>query len=101
MAKISRIYTAAERATLNRYFVNRYAHGHVKKDKVTQSIDSQLYKVLVEESGPSTSNPVKMLKNWKRAFKQSMEVIRTEDRINSLFKEPSMFSQIISAIFKH
>lgn len=100
MSKITRIYNAAERATLNRYFVNRYAHGHVKKDKVTQNIDSQLYKVLVEESGPSTSNPIKMLKSWKRAFDQSLAVIKTEDSLNSLFREPSMLSKIISSIFK-
>ena len=100
MSKITRIYGAAERATLDRYFVNRYAHGHVSKDKAMCQIDEHVYNKLVEETGSSTNNPIKMLRNWKAAFDRSMVDIKKEDAINALFEEPSWLSKAVRSVFR-
>ena len=100
MSKITRIYSAAERATLDRYFVNRFAHGHVPKDKTMHRIDERVYNRLVKETGKSTNNPIKMLRNWKVAFDRSMVELKKEDAINAMFKEPSMFSRAVRSIFR-
>ena len=100
ISKITRIYGAAERATLDRYFVNRYAHGHVSKDKAMCQIDEHVYNKLVEETGSSTNNPIKMLRNWKAAFDRSMVDIKKEDAINALFEEPSWLSKAVRSIFR-
>ncbi len=100
MSKITRIYGAAERATLDRYFVNRFAHGHVPKDKAMRKIDERVYNKLVEETGKSTNNPIKMLRNWKVAFDRSMVELKKEDAINAMFKEPSMLSKAVRSIFR-
>ncbi len=90
MSRIGRIYAAASSATHDRYFIMKAS----RKDKLNK-VEQNLKRYVESTSGPSTTNPIKAIKRWGKAYKAGAKRLKENEAINNLFKRPSAMSQII------
>lgn len=54
------------------------------KNRRLEGIDKHFYDCLVKESGPSTNNPIKMWKNWKKAYLAKLKKFTMVHNIRTL-----------------
>ncbi len=78
MIKIYPRLNAIIGATKDRRDVRRFKNG------ASNEINERFYRCLVNESGPSTNNPIKMLKRWKKAYDANMKKFTMIDNIKDI-----------------
>jgi len=93
MLRIEKIYTAAVGATADRRVVSKGAKGKLPKEEI------RFYNMLKASTGASTHNPVKVVKNWRRAYIANMERVKMIEQLNAPFKHQSAVRKIITEIF--
>lgn len=94
MLKIERIYNAAVGAIRDRRFITKAANRNLDKDEVI------LYNILKNTSGPSTNNPIQMVKSWKKAYNANTLRLLKIEALNAPFKTQSGFSKLVDKVSK-
>ena len=90
--KIEIIVNAAIGATLDRRDVTA-----LSKNLGTLSPRKQSsYEILSQKSGPSVHNPIKIVKNWIRAYHANIERQKMIEQLNAPFKDKTA-TKIIAA----
>lgn len=72
-------------ATKDRLDVRRLKNSNI------EGIDKTFYECLVRESGPSTNNPIKMLKSWRKAYLANLRKFRMVQNIHKLANPKKRF----------
>ena len=91
---IERRINAAIGATMDRRFITKRA----KKESTLKGIDLQYYNDLKKVSGPSVHNPVKVAKNWIKAYNHNITRLKNVEAWNAPFKKQSQVAQIAKTI---
>lgn len=92
--KIFRTISAARCAVADRIIITRGAKGKYPYG------DERYYNHLVQVSGPSTHNPVKIAKNFRLAYQHNLERIKNTEQILNMFEPPSLMTRIYHRMFK-
>lgn len=92
--RIERIVNAAIGATLDRRDVTVLSKNLKNLSPRKQSS----YEILREKSGPSVHNPVKVVKNWIRAYHANIERQKMIEQLNAPFKEQTVTKRIATKI---
>lgn len=86
--RIGRMINAAIGATKDRYYVTRGARKNLT------GIDLRYYKSLKQETGASVHNPIKVIKNWQKAYHKNIAQLKILENLNKPFEHPSTISKI-------
>ncbi len=92
--KIFRTISAARCAVADRYYITRGAKGKFPMNS------ENYYNILVKQSGPSTHNPVKVMKNLYTAYQHNLKRIKSTEDFMNMFEPPSLASRIYHRMFK-
>lgn len=92
--KIFRMISAARCAVADRYYITRGAKGKYPMGS------ENYYNILVCESGPSTHNPVKVVKNLYAAYQHNANRIKRTEQMMHMFDRPSLPVRIFHRMFK-
>ncbi len=96
--RIERTIKSIIGATKERKFISQNAC--MKNRQNLETMDRKYYQDLVNTSGPSVHNPIKVLKNWRKAYIDNLERNKLIDEINKPFKKPTLIKKIITKLFK-
>jgi len=88
-----RIYRSAIGATQDRRTVSRGAKGKLKADEM------YYYSILQSKSGPSVHNPYKVIRNWRKAFKNEMQKNKMIEELQRPFRHRSLINELFCSIF--
>lgn len=92
--RIERMINAAIGATKDRCYITRGA-----KQKL-EGIDLQYYKDLQKSTGASVHNPIKVIKNWYKAYNKNLEKLKIIEDLNRPFKKPTIINEIFHKLTK-
>lgn len=92
--KIFRVISAAKCAVQDRYHVTRGAKGKYPLDS------KNYYRALVKVSGPSTHNPIQIVKNLYTAYQYNVERIKNAEQILYMSNETSLITKFFNRMFK-
>ena len=83
-------YNAALWATHDRIDVTK-----MSKRQNLSKFEKNYLDLIKEESGPSVHNPIKVVKNWIKAYQQNLIKQKTIVAINAPFKHPSFIKKFL------
>lgn len=87
---IKTYYNAAICATYDRRDVR-----NMSKRKVLSPIEKSYFNELVTQTGPSVHNPIKVIRNWFKAYQQNIVRQKEIEAINAPFQKISFIKKII------
>ena len=91
--KIMKVMNALIGATYDRRFISRNA-----KNLSMDNIDKRYYDSLVKKTGPSTHQPVQIVKSWYKAYQSNIKKLDMIEQINDSFTTKGFVSRIFNRI---